>query len=148
MALLDILCAPLDDYYAEDSLNRHVGPATVRSQLVGTGVGNLVAHEAGHFFGNMHTDPYGRQPNLMDPSYDLAGPGPDGIFGTPDDDIDFGESILYYPGDEEVPRPTDTLDIIAFGLPTGRATPPEQPFSPGRRAPAPGARASSRSRLR
>ncbi len=97
-------------------------PGATIIDLIGVAVGNITAHEAGHFFANFHTDQFNSDANIMDQGGNLAGTiglGPDGIFGTPDDvDVDFGP-------DEFVPNEgfagtEDTLQQISFGLSTGR----------------------------
>lgn len=89
--------------------------------LIGVAVGNITAHEAGHFFANWHTDQFNFDANIMDQGGNLPGllgVGPDGVFGTGDDvDVDFGP-------DEFVPNEgfygiEDTLQTISFGLSTG-----------------------------
>ncbi len=119
LVLLDLLSA---DAGNANSLNQFVGPETDVVALVGTGVGNVTAHEAGHFFGNFHTDRTNDLPNIQDEGGDLAnlvGPGPDGVFGTEDDiDVDFGEDrFSLFEGLSGV---EDTLTRISFAL-TGPA---------------------------
>jgi hypothetical protein len=64
-------------------------------RFVGTALGNVVSHEAGHFLGSYHVDQFNDVLNLMDQGGNfplLYGVGPDGIGGTADDpDVDFGE---------------------------------------------------------
>ncbi|MFV2067560.1 MAG: hypothetical protein ACC645_11325, partial [Pirellulales bacterium] len=92
VVLLDLLSAPASNL---NSLNQYdLDPSVSIIDLIGTGVGNIGAHEAGHFFANWHTDQFNGQPNIMDQggSFDnTVGVGPDRIFGTADDaDVDFG----------------------------------------------------------
>jgi hypothetical protein len=116
LVLLDVLSDPAGD---PASLNTYLTPASDRIAFVGQAVGNVVAHEAGHFFGNFHTDNLDEQPNLMDAGgtgFDtLFGVGPDGIGGTADDtDVDFGDGA-FLPAEGFVGT-EDTLGRIAFGL--------------------------------
>ena len=86
--------------------------------LIGVGVGEIVAHEAGHYLGNWHTDQFNDQPNIMDQGgnleFTILGLGDDGVFGTDDDvDVMFGR-------DEFVPNEgftgiENTLTTIAWG---------------------------------
>lgn len=106
------------------SLNDYVGPETDIIEFVGTAVGNVTTHEAGHFFGNWHVDPLNPAFNIMDSGRGLPGlygVGEDLIFGTEDDpDVDFGEDAF-----EPVEGFTgieDTLNTVAFGLSTGETT--------------------------
>lgn len=85
LLLLDILSGPNDD---PASLNHYLTEDSDRVKFVGTAIGNIVAHEAGHYLGGWHTDPGNEQVNLMDSGGDLEGMfavGPDRIGGTADD---------------------------------------------------------------
>jgi hypothetical protein len=77
------------------SLNTWLRPRSNRVGFVGQAVGNVVSHEAGHFFGDWHVDQFNDKANLMDQGGAfrvMFGVGPDGVGGTADDrDIDFGE---------------------------------------------------------
>lgn len=107
VVLLDVLSVALNTVRIAD------GKSMV--DLLGVSVGNIISHEAGHFFGNWHTD--FTAPNIMLPSL-LVGIGPDRIFGTADDvDIDFGRGS--YLQDEGFAGTEDTLNTLAFGLATG-----------------------------
>lgn len=92
VTLLDLLSEVASN---PNSLNQFdVDPNSSQIALVGTGVGNITAHEAGHFLGNWHTENAApSEPGIMDRGGDLAnsvGVGPDGDFGTADDiDVDF-----------------------------------------------------------
>jgi hypothetical protein len=75
----------------------------------------VISHEAGHFFGNWHTDPTAA--NIMNQGL-ARFLGPDRVFGTADDvDIDFGRGAYWQ--DEGFAGTEDTLNTIAFGLSTG-----------------------------
>ncbi|MET0423193.1 MAG: PPC domain-containing protein, partial [Actinoplanes sp.] len=97
LVLLDVLSAPAGDSAA--SLNTYLTPASDRIAFVSQALSNVISHEAGHFFGDFHTDNQDELPNLMDAGGTgfptLFGVGPDGIGGTADDlDVDFGDSTF------------------------------------------------------
>ena len=119
IVLLDLLSGAVG---TGASLNEFgVDPAASKVDLVGVGVGNIVAHEAGHFLGNWHTETFNEVLSIMDAGGDLAGTvgvGPDLTFGTPDDvDVDFVVDAFFtgegFGGFE------DTTNRTAFGLSTG-----------------------------
>lgn len=117
VVLLDLLSGPA----SPDSLNQFpLGGGATMIDLVGVGVGNIVAHEAGHFFANFHTDNFDPSPNIMDQGGNLpntVGVGPDVTFGTIDDeDVDFG--LAPYVSNEGFTGLEDTLNAVAFGLST------------------------------
>jgi hypothetical protein len=119
VVLLDLLSAPSPD---PNSLNQFpLGGSATQVDLVTTGVGNVAAHEAGHFFANFHTFQFNALPSIMDQGGFLAntvGVGPDLTFGTGDDvDVDF-EQDTYSPN-EGFTGLEDTLNAVAFGLSTG-----------------------------
>jgi hypothetical protein len=116
LVLLDELSQPAG---AEDSLNTYITPASDRIAFIGHALGNVIAHEGGHFFGDYHTDNLDDQPNVMDAGGtgfgNLFGVGPDGIGGTADDpDVDFGDDT-FIPA-EGFTGTEDTLGRIAFGV--------------------------------
>ena len=86
--------------------------------LMGTAVGNIVSHEAGHLFANFHTGHPDYPVNVMDGNPDLLnfiGIGPDGVFGSDDDkDIDFGLAGFHI--NEGFTGVEDTRNAIAFSL--------------------------------
>ncbi|MBL7259249.1 PPC domain-containing protein [Paractinoplanes lichenicola] len=117
LVLLDVLSSPADSTPA--SLNTYIGPESNRLAFVAQGLSNVIAHEAGHFFGNFHTDNQDELPNLMDAGGTgfgtLFGVGPDGIGGTADDiDVDFGDST-FLPAEGFVGT-EDTLGRVVFGV--------------------------------
>ncbi|WP_433718334.1 PPC domain-containing protein [Actinoplanes sp. CA-051413] len=116
LVLQDVLSDPAG---GPASLNTYLTPASDRVAFVGRAVGNVTAHEAGHFFGDWHTDNADETANLMDSggaNFDvLFGVGPDGVGGTADDaDVDFGDS-QFSPAEGFVGT-EDTLGRIVFGL--------------------------------
>ena len=124
VVLLDVLSAnPGDPFYIPGvSLNDFtIDPSSSIIELIGVGVGNIVAHEAGHFSANWHTNQFNPSANIMDQGGNLPGTigvGPDGIFGSADDvDVDFGEDV--YVGNEGFTGLEDTLQSISFGYSTG-----------------------------
>lgn len=98
LILLDVLSDPGDAEDAPASLNTYLTPASNRVRFVGTALGNVASHEAGHYLGNWHVDQFNPVLNLMDQGGNfplLYGVGPDGVGGTADDpDVDFGRDTL------------------------------------------------------
>lgn len=98
-------------------------PSASIIDLIGIAVGNITAHEAGHFLANWHTDQFNASPNIQDQGGNFAGTfglGPDGIFGSGDDfDVDFGPDDFV--PNEGFAGTEDTLQSISFGLSTGAA---------------------------
>lgn len=128
VVLLDLLSAPPFD---PNSLNQFtvaggLGPI----DLVARGVGNIAAHEAGHLFGNFHTDQFDSTPNIMDQGGNLpgiVGVGGDLTLGSGDDvDVDFGRDA--YVPNEGFGGTEDTLNTVAFGLSTGSTVCPPAPI--------------------
>ncbi len=116
LVLQDVLSDPAG---GPASLNTYLTAASDRVAFVGQAIGNVTAHEAGHFFGDWHTDNADETPNLMDSGGAnfnvLFGVGPDGVGGTADDaDVDFGHS-RFSPAEGFVGT-EDTLGRIVFGL--------------------------------
>jgi len=97
LILLDIVSASVADE-PDASFNAYLTPASNRVQFVGTALGNIASHEAGHYLGNWHVDQFNTVLNLMDQGGNfplLYAVGPDGVGGTADDpDVDFGEDTL------------------------------------------------------
>lgn len=115
LVLLDALSEAEGPEY---SLNTYLAPESDRIGFVAQGLGNVISHEAGHFFGDWHVDEFNDQANLMDAGGNfsvLYGVGPDGVGGTGDDeDVDFGEDAFNpfegFTGTE------DTLSRLAFAI--------------------------------
>ncbi|QDT96317.1 GEVED domain-containing protein [Gimesia aquarii] len=116
VVLLDLLSStnPADP----NSLNNIIRNFnTTIIDLVGEAVGNIVSHEAGHFFGLWHTSRFNADSQIMDVGGDIGnsiGIGPDGFFGTTDDDpVEFGTDFLF-----EFLGRQDSINTLAFGLST------------------------------
>ena len=102
------------------SLNQFpIAAPHTKIELVGRELGVIASHELGHIFGNHHTfSP--QQHNIMDTAIIFSLMGPDGVFGTDDDvDADFGIDNYFFEGFFGI---QDTLNVIAFGLATGKGT--------------------------
>jgi hypothetical protein len=115
LVLQDVLSDPA----GPASLNTYLTDASDRVAFVGQAIGNVTAHEAGHFFGDWHTDNADATPNLMDSGGAnfgvLFGVGPDGVGGTADDlDVDFGDGG--FSPSEGFIGTEDTLGRIVFGI--------------------------------
>ncbi len=96
VVLLDLLSQP---GAGPNSLNQFgLAGAATQTDLVGQGVGNIAAHEAGHFLGNWHTEQFNEISAIQDQGGNLAGTvgvGPDDNLGSADDiDVDFVEDAL------------------------------------------------------
>lgn len=116
LVLLDVLSNPAGP---ATSLNTYLTPASDRIGFVAQAVGNVTAHEGGHFFGNFHTDNSSPDVNLQDAGganfQNLYGVGPDNVGGTADDlDVDFGDDV-FSPAEGFV-GVEDTLGRIVFGI--------------------------------
>lgn len=84
LVLLDNLSGPAEQAM---SLNHYLPAGANRVEFIAAAVGNIAAHEAGHFLGSWHTDPHSGRHDLMAPG-DVVGAfgyGPDGVGGTADD---------------------------------------------------------------
>lgn len=121
VVLLDLLSAPngTPNFIPELSLNSYpIATGSDIIDLIGVGVGNITAHEAGHFFANWHTDQLNPDANIMDQGGNFAGTfgiGPDGVFGSDDDvDVDFGADV-YVPNEGFI-GVENTLTSLSFGL--------------------------------
>ena len=103
----------------ESSFNTYFGPPSNKQAFIGQALGNVVSHEAGHFFGDFHTDNSDAVPNLMDSggaNFDvLYGVGQDGFGGTADDvDVDFGDDA-FSPAEGFIGT-ENTLGRVVFGV--------------------------------
>ena len=120
VVLLDLLSGPAGD---DDSLNGvALAPVTSKIDLIATALGRIAAHEAGHLFGNFHTERDVGPATIMDSGGRLdllLGLGHDGVFGSGDDSevhLDHDEYSRREPFDGVEP----TLNVLSHGLPVGR----------------------------
>jgi hypothetical protein len=116
LVLLDVLSAPAGP---ASSLNTYLTSGGDRLTFVAQALSNVTAHEAGHYFGDFHTDNRSARVNLMDSGganfQNLFGVGPDGVGGTADDpDVDFGDDV--FAAAEGFVGIEDTLGRIVFGV--------------------------------
>ncbi len=97
LILLDVLSGSPADF-GEATLNNYITSSSDKVKFIGTAIGNVASHEAGHYLGNWHVDQFNDVLNIMDQGGNfplLYGVGPDGIGGTADDpDVDFGEDVF------------------------------------------------------
>ncbi len=120
LVLLDLLSAPIPD---PNSINTYLAASAAdRLKLIAQGLANIIAHEAGHYLGNYHTDQFNTSANIMDQGGNLPnilGAGADELLGTGDDvDVDFGIDLLV--PNEGLTGMEDTLNNTAFGLTSNR----------------------------
>jgi hypothetical protein len=114
----------LQDFLAQPagpavSINSYLTPQSDRIAFIGRAIGNVVAHEIGHFLGSWHTDNTNTKVNLMDAGganiANFFGVGPDGVGGTADDTDTDLTSDAYRPL-EGFTGTEDSLNRTAFGL--------------------------------
>ncbi len=98
IVLLDILSSPASGFNANFTFSLNdvtLAPGVSKEDLVVTALGNITAHEAGHYLGNWHNDGLSETQVIMDEGpgglFNLIGVGPSGVFGGSDQtDVDFG----------------------------------------------------------
>ncbi|MFQ5412455.1 MAG: hypothetical protein ACE5EC_09145, partial [Phycisphaerae bacterium] len=129
VVLLDLLSASPGDPNSLNQFNLSGGMSKI--DLIGVGVGNVAAHEAGHYLGCWHTNNGLDQsgfcslnftPNLMDTGgciEEIVGVGNDFQFGTADD-INVGFVGDAYEPFEPIGVGRERTDVrVAFALATG-----------------------------
>lgn len=111
------------DAIADEIIPFEVAPGFTILDTISTFIGNVAAHEAGHYFGAWHQDNSNALVSLMDQGGDFAGftnLGPDEIFGTLDDnDTDFTNDF-FSPAEGVAFGREDTINAMAFNLSTGK----------------------------
>ncbi len=128
ITLLDLLSADFSNPNSLNgiALNPELNQRMAKIALIGQAVGNITAHEAGHFLGNFHTDQFNDTANIMDQGGNLLGTigvGDDRIFGTADDvDVDFVEDT-FVPTENRRGGIEDTQAVLEFGMTQGQISP-------------------------
>lgn len=120
IVLLDLLSAGPGNPNSVLSLPRDPGLSLI--DAIGKVVGNVVAHEAGHFLGCWHTRNDNATACIMDQGGDLenlAGVGNDGILGTMDDQDNAFTEDDFNPSEGVGSGTEATNVVVAFGLSTG-----------------------------
>jgi large repetitive protein len=113
------------DIILADALSFPIAGNVTRADLFAELMSMVIAHEAGHFLGGVHQDPFNFVNTIMDQFYAAdvsSGAGPDFIFGTADD------VPLQFRNDEFAPTAGvpfggglhNNPDTLAFGMSTGR----------------------------
>ena len=133
--LLDLLSAAASN---PNSLNQFgIDASTTKIAFIGTALGNITAHEAGHYLGNWHTEQFAASsdPSIMDQGGNLAGTtgvGADEIFGTGDDfDVDFSADAFVasegfegteHTGEKTAHALTYDISLFADGFESGNTS--------------------------
>jgi hypothetical protein len=117
--LLDLLSGQLPSTIDLNGFPRAPGASII--DIIGVGVGEITAHEAGHYLGVWHTDQFNDIPNIMDQGgnleFSILGLGPDGIFGSADDtNVQFVRDV--FNPNEPFTGIEDANSAIAFGSTT------------------------------
>lgn len=121
VVLLDLLSGPAGDRNSINSVEN--SPAVSRIDLIATAVGRIAAHEAGHLFGNFHTERDVGPTTIMDSGGRLdllLGLGDDGVFGS-EDDLSVHLGPDEYSRREPFGGVEPTLEVLSHGLPVGVA---------------------------
>lgn len=121
VTLLDVLSGRLASTANLNNIPRAPGVSII--DLIGVGVGEITAHEAGHYLGSWHTDQFNATPNIMDQggnlNFTILGLGPDGVFGTADDtNVQFVRDV--FNPNEGFAGIEDVESAISFGATQAR----------------------------
>ncbi len=119
--LLDLLSGEAPSSVNLNNTPRALGVGII--DVIGVGVGEITAHEAGHYLGCWHTDQFNAVANIMDQggnlNFSILGLGPDGIFGTADDtNVQFVRDV--FNPNEGFTGIEDNQSAIAYGATEGR----------------------------
>ena len=122
LVLLDVLSAPASGFNANSTFSLNdviLAPGVSKEELVVTALANIIAHEAGHYLGNWHTDGLSDIQGIMDEGpgglFNLIGVGPSGVFGGSDGiDVAFVEEE--YSFNEIFTGTENTGSNTSFGL--------------------------------
>jgi len=119
--LLDVLSGEFPTSADLNNIPRAPGATII--DVIGVGVGEITAHEAGHYLGCWHTDQFNAIPNIMDQggnlNFSILGLGPDGIFGTADDtNVQFVRDV--FNPNEGFTGIEDNQSAIAYGATQAR----------------------------
>ncbi len=121
IVLLDIMSEPAGGVGSPSINSYDLADGVTKAEFVGFVVGNITAHEIGHFIGNWHQETFNEVLAIMDAGGDfpaIAGVGSDGVYGTADDtDPDFVEDV--FNSFEGFTGVEDTAGRSVFGLSTG-----------------------------
>ncbi|HVJ79612.1 MAG TPA: hypothetical protein VNC50_00970 [Planctomycetia bacterium] len=100
---------------AADAGNYPLGAGVSIIDVAGALAGTVAAHEGGHYFGLLHTDPGNANLDIIDTFYPLINLGADGLFGTPDDLL-YSNLVDAYDLNQGNSGNEDTTNHIAWGL--------------------------------
>lgn len=121
LVLLDVLSGPATglSFNLTARLNDVIlAPGVSKEDMVATVIGNITAHEAGHYLGNFHSSNASATSNIMDEGgnfFNLAGIGPSGVFGGPDA-VDLAFVTDVYSFNEGFDGDNNTTINTAFAL--------------------------------
>jgi len=134
VVLLDVLSGQLFPGSGDNINNVPRAPGVGIVGAIGKVVGQITAHEAGHFFGNFHTENGNAVSNTQDQGgngvADEAGVGIDGLFGTVDD-VSIRFVADAYESSEGFTGIEDTRNVISFGLATSINVPYTAAYAAG-----------------
>jgi len=119
--LLDILSGQIPTTIDLNAFERAPGETII--DIIAVGVGEITAHEAGHYLGSWHTDQFNDVANIMDQGgnleFSILGLGPDGIFGSADDtNVEFVRDV--FNPSEPFFGVEDVQSAISYGVTTSK----------------------------